>query len=114
MIYGVSVWGGTGVNFSNKFNIIQKRYLRILSDDNCTTSPEYSTRFSNNIELQVPYHRTTLIQRSNLYRSISLWNGLKVSIKRIKICKFIHEPTETPFDCRTKLVLATGAAAWMK
>ena len=71
----------TGIKFYESH--INKNHPCITSIiDDCTPRHEYSTRFSNNSGLQVPYCRTALLQKSFLYRSISLWNGLSVPVKQ--------------------------------
>ena len=159
MIYGVSVWGGASVTASNKINIIQQRFLRLLSGNNsykltrinhnilnfqsiakyftgvkfyeshinknhpfiasmindCTPNHEYSTRFSNNNGLQVPYCRTTLIQKSFLYGSISLWNSLSVSVKQAKSLSIFKNQLKTHLLAeQDQFYLGSGVRGWVK
>ena len=71
----------TGIKFYESH--INKNHPCITSIiDDCTPRHEYSTWFSNNSGLQVPYCRTALLQKSFLYRWISLRNGLSVPVKQ--------------------------------
>ena len=84
----------TGVKFYESHVNKNHPYITSIINDYAPRH-EYSTRFSNNNGLQVPYCRTALSQKSFLYRSVSLWNGLSVSVKQANTLSIFKNQLKT-------------------